>query len=220
MRNLDWQARRYTLANCKYLFNYTKRLKSGLSLLISLINFKVYIVCMGLQIPWEVVITHQFTQLLTEHFSRQPVPSREEEITFPSPRLPFLPSGSSLGPATRSTLGKAPKGEEITLLNLSFRIFRAAHGLNTGAKKAMFCAIAAWASQKEGELCDPLRVHTGFMGHCPWTQLWRPRPPVLTIEVTIWGFLCMPGNSHTLRHLIVPTTLWGRYWYYVYFIDV
>lgn len=90
MRNIDWQSRKYTVANCKYLFNYyTKRRKPGPSLLKLLINFQVYIpLCMGSQ------ILGVWYYCLSSTCSRQSCLL----LLFPLPILPILPSGSSPQP--------------------------------------------------------------------------------------------------------------------------
>lgn len=69
------------MSNCKYVFSYySKRQKSGPSLLILLINFQVSIhPHMGFQVPWDMVI------LFIEHlFKAVLVTFAEKKITFPS----------------------------------------------------------------------------------------------------------------------------------------
>lgn len=76
------------------------------------------------------------------------------------------------------------------------------------------------------EICAPPRVHLGFVWRSPWTP--RSRDPGLllhrrdsatNISYHSGGPIYVPGTrqSHILSHFLVPATLRGRYYYYVYF---
>lgn len=202
-----------------------KRLKSGPSLLILLLDFKFYTTFSGaFQFLGKCYnISYQFFKLFIDHLLKAVlVISAWSKSLNPPPRslpnspLPFPASFYHLrslavhfSPAICPSLEKTPKGEKISLQNSSIRIVRVLQGWNKECCVPHYCGVSCpW---KKRESCVTLRVDVDFMWHSPRTP--SSRYPGLLLQgrgsadnrsyhfgVPHYVPDTLLGNSYTLSH--------------------